>query len=461
MVGITVFSVLMVSGMIIGFLTFLRPKTSEIEKRTLTEFPEFSVYSFVEGDFTSGLSTWYADTYPMRDSLLSAGQNFKLLYGFKRNSVTNVANGDDIPDVPDLPTKPVPTETDAPEETTGAPETQAPETTADATNAPETKTPETLDPNELGKEGQDIAKMNPQEAGGVNVLNLVGYCVYGFNLNAANRYAEAVATAANALKGSNVKVYELLIPNNSGVMLDEATRKAWNLSDEAKVIRYYTSKTLELSPDVICVPVLDTLRSHNSEYLYFYTDHHWTALGAYYAYVELCKAMGVTANRLADYQTEVTKGFLGSYYNTNGLTQIGANPDTITSYVPLTTNEFVFYDAYLKTERTGKIIRNMSGFDSKYGYMGFIYGDNPYSIVRNPNVKNGKTAVLVKESFGNCFAPFLVDHYETLYIIDYRDYKESIPKLVKETCAADLIFVNNLEALSSASTMDVLYSLCK
>ena len=42
-----------------------------------------------------------------------------------------------------------------------------------------------------------------------------------------------------------------------------------------------------LDSSIVQVPVLDVLRQHNGEYLYFKTDHHWTADGAYYAYQEL------------------------------------------------------------------------------------------------------------------------------------------------------------------------------
>ena len=42
------------------------------------------------------------------------------------------------------------------------------------------------------------------------------------------------------------------------------------------------------------VDVRQTLAEHKDEYIYYRTDHHWTSLGAYYAYQQLCGALGLT-----------------------------------------------------------------------------------------------------------------------------------------------------------------------
>ena len=46
------------------------------------------------------------------------------------------------------------------------------------------------------------------------------------------------------------------------------------------------------------VDVYDVLMQQRTEYEYFRTDHHWTTLGAYYAYTEFCKAKGITPESL-------------------------------------------------------------------------------------------------------------------------------------------------------------------
>ena len=129
--------------------------------------------------------------------------------------------------------------------------------------------------------------------------------------------------------------------------------------------------------------------------------------------------------------------------------------------MPQTINEFSFYDPAQQTMRNGKIIRNMSQFATGFKYLGFIYGDNPYSIIKNPAVKNGRKCIVIKESFGNAWVPFLADHFEEVIIIDYRSYKESVIDLAKQEGVTDVVFINNLEAISDIYIMDVLGNICR
>ena len=470
-VGIFLFLVVMILGCILGLCISLRPKESELEKRKLTEFPKFTWESFWNGDYTAQINTWYADTYPFREGMLTAEMHLKQLHGLNRDAINNTGDGDDVPDIDDMISsiseeesrraesdKETSKESEAPTQTQGSEGTDG--QSSEETPAPTSPTRATEDPNAVASEGEDIARMNPQEAGQVNVLDLVGYCVYGFNLKAADHYCENVATVADGLAGIT-DVYTILIPDNSAIQLPDEIKQQWKLSDERKVLDYYKAR-LELdTPNATDIDIYNTLMEHKDEYLYFKTDHHWTQLGAYYAYVEYCKAAGFTPNPLDAYQTEVTTPFLGSYYVTNGFTQLEANPDTITAYVPLTINNFSFYDTAAGTMRSGKLIRNMSEFGPSVGYLGFIYGDNPYSVIENPNVHNGRSCIVVKESFGNAWIPFLADHYERIIVIDYRSYKDSVIDLAKQEKITDLVFINNLEAISDVWIMDVLGNICR
>lgn len=450
------FVLLMGTGFVVGcFLLFLRPEKSELEKRELTRFPAFSTEDLMDGTYTSNIERWFADTFPFRENLLLAEQRIKVAYGIRSDAINNVGEGDDIPDLDDLINN---MSTEAPSQTVSTETTIAEsEEIAETTNAVEEttaeKTYEAID-------GKDVVAMNPQEAGKVNIKDLVGYCVFGFNLTAADTYCQDVADM-QAAAGENVKVYDILVPNNSAITLDEATKADWKLSDERKVINYYQAKINSLDSRIRQVSIYDTLEAHSSEYLYFKTDHHWTQLAAYYAYVEFCKEKGVAAHDLSEYERVESGAFLGSYYAANGFTQLEGNPDDVISYIPLSTNEMHFYDVDMQGMRTGKIIRNMSEFGPTLKYYGYIYGDNPYSYIDNPAAVTDEVCVLIKESFGNNFVPFLVDHYKKVIIVDYRSYKDAVSDIVKEENVTDIVFLNNLEAISDTPTMQVLGNICR
>ena len=97
--AVKAFAAVMLIGCVMGFLFFFRPSTSQVEKRKLTEFPKFTVSSFLDGSFFSQVSLWYSDTFPMRDTLIAADKKVKDLYGIESSTmmVGGHEQGDAIP----------------------------------------------------------------------------------------------------------------------------------------------------------------------------------------------------------------------------------------------------------------------------------------------------------------------------------------------------------------------------
>ena len=73
------------------------------------------------------------------------------------------------------------------------------------------------------------------------------------------------------------------------------------------------------------------------------------------------------------------------------------------------------------------------------------------STIENPDLSDGSSCLVVKESFGNAFVPFLVDNYQTVYVVDYRYYPEGITGLIQEKGIQDVIFLNNISAATTDS----------
>lgn len=75
--------------------------------------------TFLNGEYFSDVSTWYSDTYPFRDALVSADQKLKGLYGIESKTmmVGEEKQADEIPDIND--------NTEAVTETTTAATTEA------------------------------------------------------------------------------------------------------------------------------------------------------------------------------------------------------------------------------------------------------------------------------------------------------------------------------------------------
>ena len=288
----------------------------------------------------------------------------------------------------------------------------------------------------------------PYQSGGVYVVGDAGYEMYSYVAGIAEKYQTVVNSMADTLKGVS-NVYVMAIPLSSGITLPDALYSEIPGSDQQQAEKDILAG---MGQNVKTVPLYDTLMSHRTEYVYFRTDHHWTALGAYYAYVQFCNAKGITPHALQDYEVTQFPGYLGSFYNDGGKPQAMADtPDTVNAYHPVSSTASMKYGSNENSELTGgKVIFDESTAPAGLKYGTFIMGDNPYTIIENPEVHNGESCIVVKESFGNALVPFLVDHYETVYVIDYRYYDGSISALAKAKGVTDVLYANNLSALRSS-----------
>ena len=101
-------------------------------------------------------------------------------------------------------------------------------------------------------------------------------------------YADVI-NGYNRLKIPGLKVYNLIVPNGFEFEITERYKDKAKDAKEAINAVYRAEDA-----DIIKVNPVDEIRKHRSEYIYFNTDHHWTSLGAYYAYRAFCETAGLT-----------------------------------------------------------------------------------------------------------------------------------------------------------------------
>ncbi len=404
--SVQTFIVLMLVGCITGCLFFVRPTTSTLEKRELTSFPEFTWSSFMDGSYFSQISTWYSDTYPGRDRLIAMNDTIQDTYGIESDTMLV---GQHTTDTESKSEKEVPTQ-----------------------NAMQ-------------------AEVQNQIMDQLYVEDGAAYSMYYFTQSPADIYVSALNHAAEELEGTT-NVYSILVPNNSGAVLDQDTLKNLGGTDQGEAIQYY----YDSYENVTGVEILDTLRSHNDEYIYFRTDHHWTARGAYYAYKEFCEAKGIKAHKLSYFkETYKFEPFLGTFYTQLQLSAMEENPDYVEAYVPNGTNDLTYWDED-GNEVDYQVITDVSDWNEGSGYYCFIGGDKPLSIIKNKNVTDGSSCLVLKESYGNCFVPYLVDHYSTVYVMDFRYTEENVVDYCKEHEIDDLIVMNNISIIGSEDVANMI-----
>lgn len=417
----TVFLSLLAAGFLLSWILPLRPHFSQSEKRELTAFPAFSVKALASGEFFDGINMWFSDTFPFREAMVSGNSKLKSLYGFgTRIYGLTDEQADEIPDEPNEPVIATVEDPDDFDEHLGG---------------------------SIEAEGALV-----QNLGTIVVVNDAAYEVYNFNQSVADKYAAIVNRTAQMLEGES-DVYDLIVPTSVDITMPDNERAKINSSSQADALRYIFSC---MTPQVHSVNVYNTLRSHRTEYIYFRTDHHWTARGAYYAYSQFCRAMQTQPKPLDAFTEYTFDGFKGSFAaETKKNTTLENHPDTIYAYDPIAETTLTY------TEKSGrtmdwKIISDVTDWNASAKYSTFIGGDNPYTIITNASVMQPKSCLVIKESFGNAFVPFVAADFSEVHVIDYRYWRGNVAAFAKEREIDVVLFINNISATRNSSLMNAL-----
>ena len=185
----------------------------------------------------------------------------------------------------------------------------------------------------------------------------------------------------------------------------------------------------QLDDPGIMLDLCGEMQNHQKEYIYYRTDHHWTTLGAYYAYAAWAKMTGqITADSLEHYEREtVFTDFYGTTYNK---VHAGSAADSVEIFhsdgekgvtVDMDDGEFTSDTMYFPEEA-------VEGFN-RYN---LFFSKNTFKIEVNTKAKTGKTLLLIKDSFANCFVPFLTEDFDQIIMIDYRYGKMAMGRILDE-----------------------------
>ena len=262
-----------------------------------------------------------------------------------------------------------------------------------------------------------------------------------FNKRVSQRYADAYVKYTQTFPG--VRITAINHPANS-INIKNPYVQAM-LNDQGKVLDDMASV---MYGDVNYINLRSTFEKHKGEYLFFKSDFHWTQLGAYYTYCEYAKSIGLTPTPLSAFEDRVlTTEFIG-------LTNIYAQDervntfyDTLHAYMPRKKHTYtIYYDA----EKNIKGQYDTCVHTNIETYSCFLIGDQPYAEIVVPENDQSKVVLVIKESSGNAFVPFLIEHYGKIIVIDPRHIEIDIRPLVKNEGVDDII----LFATASTSNGD-------
>jgi hypothetical protein len=264
--------------------------------------------------------------------------------------------------------------------------------------------------------------------------------------NGARHYARVVNEYADRLRGK-VTIYSMIVPTAQTFYLPESY--VGKVREEPPNIKA-TYNMLDASVET--VDVVGSLQGHERENLYFRTDHHWTGLAAYYAYTGFCKTAGFTPIKLDPANQRTISPYRGSLYRYAKATK-EHKADIIDYWLPTVSVSVERFSSEDKKPSPGSLLK-----ESSKGYGVFLGGDHPLMVARSSS-KSGRRALVIKNSYGNPFVVYLVEHFETVVIVDYRKFDGDVLDLIDEHGITDLILVNGAITANAKSHVGQLESL--
>lgn len=412
-VNLAIFCGLLFTGGIAS-LVMSKDKVSAMENRKLASFPEYSDSALWSGKFFRGINEYYADNFPLRDKWISVSDKFKNSLGFQTSEIkmyTDVNN-------------------------------------PEANETADTAKTKLIGDGPLPDDGAVGEKKK-----GVFVFKNRAFEMFGGGPEMGKSYAGVVNSYNQRLAPEGIQVYSLIIPVALEFELTEKYAKMQKPNRPA-IENIYNSQDANIKK----VWAIDSIRQHRTEYIYFNTDHHWTSLGAYYAYKAFCVQAGLTPVNIDTVASKVKPSFLGSLYRLTRDESLKKNPDSVRYYLFRDSVNFYIGSTAIGSWSKSKMYsETASGTGS---YLVFLQGDLPIVKMETQH-KNGRKIAVVKESYGNAFAPFLVNNYEKVVVVDQRYYTGDFIKMLKAEGINELLFINNIFAAHTPFHIDKIKGLSK
>ncbi len=294
-----------------------------------------------------------------------------------------------------------------------------------------------------------IAQTPPDDAGLTADFLPDGLFIYGdgvytqayYSATNSQNYAQTAAYY-KTLFGENTRVSMVVAPV-SAMVIDNPTVTS-KIPDQKDILDKMAAFA---DPSTNFVDAYTEMYEHRDEYLFFKSDHHWTARGAYYAYSAFAKSIGLEPTPLDGFDYSVINdSYHGSMYNYTYDARVKNFVDTIEAFFPRKAHTMTISAIGGATYNY-----NSSIVSTNKTYVTFIAGDNPYTVINVPDNPQDFNVLVLKDSFGNAFIPFLCEHYGNIIVVDTRHSGMNVYEQLKDYGLSDIIFVNNIQAANSAS----------
>lgn len=277
-----------------------------------------------------------------------------------------------------------------------------------------------------------------------------GYLMEDFTAPSQERLNRTVNAMTDfAARHSDLSQYALIAPNAVNILSDKLPALA--AATDQNPYLDATAVALEKA-GVTFVDVRDTLSQHKDDGIYYHTDHHWTTQGAYFAYMQLAKVLGIDSSSISYDKLPVSMSFQGTLSAKSGfrasekeemdvfLPRDDSVPSSVVNYVDEQKKTASFYDT--------------SKLETRDKYAMFFNGNHGKVVITTPTEEN-RTLLVIKDSYANSLIPFLAPYYRKIVMVDPRYFYDDLEELMQVEEIQEVLYLYNANTFYSDTSLEL------
>lgn len=269
-----------------------------------------------------------------------------------------------------------------------------------------------------------------------------GYLIQNLTLPSEEAYAASMEEL-KSLAGANssLKLTALVAPTALSVLRDHLPANAPAADEDA----FFEKVKEELSGmGFDFVDTRDALKAAAEEgQVYYRTDHHWTTFGAYTAYRVLADQLALPGKAVKYEQKLISDSFSGTLTASSGFRT--EETDQIIVYLPEPAADYtVFFSDSGKKTSTFYDASNLAVRDQ---YTVFFNGNHPEVKIETA-AKSKDVLLVIKDSYANCFVPFLTEDYKTILMVDPRYFTGDLESLIRTEGVTQILYLCNIASFA-------------
>ena len=277
-----------------------------------------------------------------------------------------------------------------------------------------------------------------------------GYLMEDFTAPSQERLNRTVNAMTDfAARHSDLPQYALIAPNAVNILSDKLPALA--AATDQNPYLDATATALEKA-GVTFVDVRDTLSQHKDDGIYYHTDHHWTTQGAYFAYMQLAKVLGIDSSSISYDKLPVSMSFQGTLSAKSGfrasekeemdvfLPRDDSVPSSVVNYVDEQKKTASFYDT--------------SKLETRDKYAMFFNGNHGKVVITTPTEEN-RTLLVIKDSYANSLIPFLAPYYRKIVMVDPRYFYDDLEELMQVEEIQEVLYLYNANTFYADTSLEL------